>query len=117
MPDMGLVINEGEAKVIKQMFDWYTEHKWGTHKITKMLNLQGVPTKTGIQWSIGVVANPLVCGQLRLKDEGRVVEGQQEAIITRETIRNCPGDFGRPKETPQPQPTEQIPVEWPGSLW
>jgi site-specific DNA recombinase len=84
----GLIVNEQEAKVIHQIFDWYTEHKWGGRKIAQLLNLQGVPTKTGVQWGENsiraILSNPLVSGQLRLKAEGRVVEGQQEAIISRE---------------------------------
>jgi site-specific DNA recombinase len=36
-----LAIDEKEAPVVRQIWDWYTEHKWGTTKITRMLNLQG----------------------------------------------------------------------------
>jgi len=83
-----LVINEQEAKVVRQIYDWYCESKWGSFKIARLLNLQGVPTKTGIQWDRRNIStmlhNPLMCGALRLKKEGRVVEGQHEAIVTTE---------------------------------
>lgn len=42
--ELGLEPDGLESAQVKQIFDWYTEHKWGTEKIARMLNLQGVPT-------------------------------------------------------------------------
>ena len=46
-----LSINEEEAKVICQMYKWYTEEGFGGAKIANMLNERGVKTKRGNNWS------------------------------------------------------------------
>lgn len=38
-------INNKEAQVVKQIFEWYTVYKYGTSKIAKMLSEQRTPTK------------------------------------------------------------------------
>ena len=40
-----LTINEKEAKVIRQIYKWYTEEGYGASKISNMLNEQGIRTK------------------------------------------------------------------------
>ena len=81
-----LAIDEKEAPVVRQIWDWYTEHKWGSGKITQMLNLQGVPAKLGGEWNTTTIrkmmSNPLWSGQLRVED--KIVPGQHPAIISRE---------------------------------
>jgi site-specific DNA recombinase len=49
--EFGLERFEAEAAVVRQAFEWYVEHKWGSNKIDQMLNLRGIPSKTGVQWS------------------------------------------------------------------
>ena len=49
---------EGEAEVVRQIFSLYTDDKWGTEKIARMLNLRGVRTRTDTEWhgaTIGVM--------------------------------------------------------------
>lgn len=69
-----LEINEEEAAVVRQMFQWYTEDKYGTLVIARMLNSQGILTKRGNQWAqttvCFVLKNPLYIGQ--------VVNGREE---------------------------------------
>ena len=81
--ELGLTPDPEESAHVKQIFDWYTEHKWGLQKIAHMLNLQGVPTKTGVQWGIStihrMIRNPLYCGQIRSGTTH--FDGRHEAII------------------------------------
>jgi len=84
--ESGLTPNPEESAHIKQIFDWYTEHKWGLQKIAQMLNLQRVPTKTRVQWGISsiqrMIRNPVYCGQIR---SGKTYfDGRHEAIIDKE---------------------------------
>jgi len=84
--ELGLEPNETESAQVKQIFDWYTEHKWGTEKIARMLNLRGVPTKAGMQWAPGIIGvmirNRAYCGEVRAN--GTYIQGRHQAIIDRE---------------------------------
>jgi site-specific DNA recombinase len=81
-----LSINEAEAELVRQIFDWFTEFKIGTEKITRLLNLAGHRPRSGGQWCQVTIRqmlrNPVYCGDVRLN--GGVTEGRQPAIITRE---------------------------------
>jgi site-specific DNA recombinase len=81
-----LVSHETETPVLRQIFDWFTESKWGCVKITKMLNVRRIPSKTGGQWNATTVANilrnPVYCGQVRKGD--KIIAGQHEGIISQE---------------------------------
>lgn len=46
-----LSINEEEAKVIRQMYKWYTEEGFGDAKIANILNDRGIKIKRGSNWS------------------------------------------------------------------
>jgi site-specific DNA recombinase len=68
-----LVVNENEAENVRQIFDYYTENKWGQDKIARTLNLREIPTKCGkseTQWSgngiSDVLKNPVYCGYVRV---------------------------------------------------
>jgi site-specific DNA recombinase len=84
--EQGLIVNPEEAQTIRQIFAWFTEHKWGIQKIARLLNLRGIPSKTGRQWSKGRIAwilrNCLYCGDVRAN--GEVILGRHEAIVSRE---------------------------------
>jgi site-specific DNA recombinase len=84
--ELGLTPDPEESAHVKQIFNWYTEHKWGLQKIARMLNLQEVPTKTGVQWSIStiqrMIRNPVYCGQIRSGEKQN--DGRHEAIIDME---------------------------------
>lgn len=81
-----LVINEEEAQVVRQIFDWYTEHKWGTQKIASVLNLQRISTKTGKQWDQSSVqrklSNALYNGDVRVNEAW--INGQHAALVSAE---------------------------------
>jgi len=48
-----LALNNAEAEILRQVFDWYTKHKWSVLKTAKLLNLKKIPAKTRSQWSRG----------------------------------------------------------------
>ncbi|RDV82974.1 recombinase family protein [Ammonifex thiophilus] len=59
-PETGEVkINEEEARILKQVFDWFVNEDIGTTGIAKRLNALGVPSKNGGKWYQTVVANVL----------------------------------------------------------
>jgi site-specific DNA recombinase len=67
-----IIVNKLEAANVRQIFDYYTENKWGQDKIARTLNLRGIPTKRGkaeAQWSGGgsshLLRNLVYCGYVR----------------------------------------------------
>jgi site-specific DNA recombinase len=85
---MLLVPNPEKAAVVRQIFTWFVEHKWGQVRICRVLNLQGIPSKMGGEWHQATVAdmlrNPVYCGRVRVN--GTVAEGRHEAIIAPEVF-------------------------------
>jgi site-specific DNA recombinase len=86
-PEKGeLVVNPREAVIVRQVFNWFTEHKFGTVKIARLLNLQGTRTKAGRQWAHtsirNMVRNVIYLGEIRV--DGEVVAARHPAIISRE---------------------------------
>jgi len=79
-----VVINPEEAAVVREIFDWYTESKWGPTKIASILNLRGVKTKGGVNWFrksvASILRNPIMCGQLIAN--GKTIEGRHEGIVS-----------------------------------
>jgi hypothetical protein len=47
-----LQINEEEAKVVRQIFDWYTKDGWGFKQITSELNRRNIKPREGKKWQI-----------------------------------------------------------------
>lgn len=45
-----LIPNEYEAKIIRQIFDWYLENESSVRKVVYKLNLLGIKTKDGAEW-------------------------------------------------------------------
>jgi len=69
-----LEINPEEAKIVKQIYDWYTEEGYGATKIANMLNDRGLKTKRNCQWTQNAVARIL-------KNEiyiGKIINGKEE---------------------------------------
>lgn len=64
-----LVINEKEATIVKEIFEYYTSGKYGVGKIAKMLNLRGIKTKSLHNWNTNtvryVLTNPIYVGTMR----------------------------------------------------
>ncbi|MGN0331687.1 MAG: recombinase family protein [Lachnospiraceae bacterium] len=69
-----LSINEEEAKVIRQMFKWYTEEGFGGAKIANMLNDRGIKTKRGNNWSQNSVCR-ILTNEIYT---GKIINGKEE---------------------------------------
>ena len=69
--DGKLVINKEEAKIVKEIYSWYSEGK-SLLKIVKMLNSTQIPTKKGGLWAKKTISkilkNPTYCGYLHWED-------------------------------------------------
>jgi len=81
-----LRLDEEQPAIIRRIFRWYREAKWGVDKIARTLNLEGVKTKRGGQWNSGTIAhilrNPIGAGRVPVKDS--TVPGRHPAIISAE---------------------------------
>ena len=107
--DRYLVIKPDEAKIVKMIFDWYTEDLLSHGQIAKKLTLMGIPTMKGKpEWNRGTVRDMLAnvhyigkvwwnrhntvkefdpdTGKLvkvrKANEEPDIYEGKQEAIIS-----------------------------------
>ena len=69
-----LSINEEEAKVIHQMYKWYTEEGHGGAKIANMLNERGIETKRGNNWSQNSVCR-ILTNEIYT---GKIINGKEE---------------------------------------
>lgn len=80
------VINDFEAQLVKEMFDFYIEKSSVTALVMK-LNSEGHIGKSGV-WSYRTVkvilTNPVYVGKNQFKDE--VYEGEHEPILSEETF-------------------------------
>jgi site-specific DNA recombinase len=81
-----LVINEDEARVVKYIFDCYSNKMWGYRKIASSLNMQGIKTKKDNYWSITAVRtilnNKIYNGYVKWK--GKYKKGNHYPIISEE---------------------------------
>ncbi len=69
-----LSINDEEAKVIRQMFTWYTEEGYGAAKIANMLNNRGIKTKRGNNWSQNSICR-ILTNEIYT---GKIINGKEE---------------------------------------
>lgn len=69
-----LSINEEEAKVICQMYQWYTDEGFGGAKIANMLNDRGIKTKRGNNWSQNSVCR-ILTNEIYT---GKIINGKEE---------------------------------------
>ena len=69
-----LSINENEAMVIRQIFQWYTEEGYGGSKIANMLNERGIKTKRGNNWSQNSVCR-ILTNEIYT---GKIINGKEE---------------------------------------
>lgn len=69
-----LEINKEEAKVIHQIYDWYTEEGYGAAKIANMLNDRGIKTKRNCNFSQNAVCR-ILTNELYT---GKIINGKQE---------------------------------------
>ena len=69
-----LSINEEEAKVVRQIYKWYTEEGYGAAKIANMLNERGCKTKRGCKWSQNAVFR-ILTNEIYT---GKIINGKEE---------------------------------------
>ncbi len=69
-----LSINEDEAKVVRQIYKWYTEEGYGAAKIANMLNERGCKTKRGCNWSQNAVCR-ILTNEIYT---GKIINGKEE---------------------------------------
>ncbi|HDR7854653.1 recombinase family protein [Bacillus paranthracis] len=89
-----LVIHEDEAKVVRDIFSWYTQEGHGFYAIAKKLNMLGIPSRQNKQWSIRsiklLLSNPVYKGTLvwNRKDRSKKKEQlkQKEEWIIKENV-------------------------------
>lgn len=69
-----LAVNEEEAKVIRQIYQWYTEEGHGAAKISIMLNDRGLKTKRNCSWSQNAICR-ILTNEIYT---GKIINGKQE---------------------------------------
>ncbi len=69
-----LAINEEEAAVVRQIYQWYIDEGYGTAKISAFLNERGIRTKRNCQWSQNAVCR-ILSNEIYT---GKVINGKQE---------------------------------------
>ena len=69
-----LTINETEAGIIRQIYQWYTQEGYGASKIAIMLNERGLKTKRNCQWSQNAICR-ILTNELYT---GKIINGKEE---------------------------------------
>lgn len=69
-----LTVNQEEAQIIRQIYQWYTKDGYGASKIADMLNEKGVKTKRNCNWSQNATCR-ILTNELYT---GKVINGKQE---------------------------------------
>ena len=69
-----LEINQEEAAIIRQIYQWYTKEGYGAAKISNKLNERGLKTKRNCQWSQNAICR-ILTNELYT---GKIINGKQE---------------------------------------
>ena len=69
-----LKVNKEEAKVVQQIYKWYTEEGFGAAKIANMLNEKGYKTKRNCKWSQNAICR-ILTNEIYT---GKIINGKQE---------------------------------------
>lgn len=69
-----LTINEEEAAVVRQIYQWYTKEGYGAAKISILLNERGFRTKRNCRWNQNAICR-ILTNQLYT---GKIINGKQE---------------------------------------
>ena len=69
-----LDINQEEAVIIRQIYQWYTKEGYGAAKISNKLNERGLKTKRNCQWSQNAICR-ILTNELYT---GKIINGKQE---------------------------------------
>ena len=82
-----LKIVEEEAKVVKQIFDWYVNDGLGATKICQKLNAMGIKSKQGGLWKkssiVNILKNEHYLGKIVIKKHIDINTVQDQEITTR----------------------------------
>ena len=105
-------INEDEAQVVREIFDWYANQGVSITEIARRLNLRGISTKQDSKWTTpgirNVLKNTNYVGLVRhhFQDNERAytMDGQHEPIISQEVFDKA---NHRLKKNPSISPTKQ----------
>jgi len=109
-------INEEEAQVVREIFDWYAKQGVSITEIARRLNMRGVPTKQDNKWTTQGVRNVLMnsnyVGLVRHRymegERGYTEEGQHEPIISQELFDKAQHLLTKkPRISPKRQPREE----------
>jgi len=86
-----LGINEDEASVVRQIFDWYLNEGLGTLKIANRLNERNIKTKRGCRWSQNAVCR-ILSNEIYT---GVIVNGKEEIadFLTGRRVRKDEADW------------------------
>lgn len=80
-----LQINEEEAQVVRQIFDWYTKDGWGFKRITSELNRRNIKPRERKKWQITsvqrLIQNPIYCGDFILNQYIKIKIGGRKKQI------------------------------------
>ena len=82
-----LTINELEANVVKRIYRMYTKEGYGTNRIAKILNNEGILTKRGCNWTQNGVLR-LLSNEIYI---GNIINGKEEIqdfLTGKRTARN-----------------------------
>ena len=69
-----LTINQEEAQIVRQIYEWYLNEGYGAAKIANMLNEKGLRTKRNCSWSQTSVCR-ILTNELYT---GKIINGKQE---------------------------------------
>jgi site-specific DNA recombinase len=94
-----MTINNEQATIIKQIFDWYTNTGYGVNKIANMLNENRVPAACGNHWTQvrikQIIQNVKYVGDIYFS--GEVYLGKHEPIIDRISFEKTQDIFNKKK--------------------
>lgn len=71
-----------ESKIVKMVYDWYTEDRKPTSWIAKQLNLMGVPSRSGREWTRATVKDILFNAHYI----GKVSWGNQKTVKEKDPV-------------------------------
>jgi len=92
-----LVIHEPEATVVRRIFNLSCDVDIGSYKMAKILNNEGVPTRTGRNWTVQVIIrmlrNPIykgdyVTGKVRVMRGKKVAAPKESWVHSREPVES-----------------------------
>ncbi len=85
-----LYINEEEAAIVKAVFEMYIQDDTGINTIIRFLNDNGYKTRKNAVFKreniIGMLANPIYCGDMYFNRRAAVKKGQKKEVISAEGI-------------------------------